>query len=100
MKQAFKICKNCGQEYKPCPPVHNIAFRWQDVACSKKCGMEYLSKIEISRGLSIEENSSNLPEQIPESIIENDVLVSIDEDEVDEFIFFPEIEEDEEDDVE
>ena len=40
------ICQVCGKEYDVCktPYIAEGYFRWNDVACSPKCGAEYLAR--------------------------------------------------------
>ena len=56
---ATKICRVCGKEYKAChtQKVDPSVFRWQDVACSKECGEEYLRRIRESRKKPVERNN-------------------------------------------
>lgn len=50
MAKAQKICRVCGKLYTACTTLNpSNKFRWQDVACSKKCGDEYLRRIRLSR---------------------------------------------------
>lgn len=51
MATAIKKCRVCGKEYEACRTARHIAgiFRWQEVACSPKCGSIYLARIEESR---------------------------------------------------
>ena len=42
-------------------------FRWQSVACSPECGMEYLRRLRIDRG-EIPDSDANKPE--PEVTVE------------------------------
>lgn len=60
MPAVKKICRVCGKEYEGCKTPHPIdnTFRWQDVACSKECGAEYLRSVMIARGL-ITDNQSD-----------------------------------------
>lgn len=57
MPAVNKICRVCGKEYEACktPRPTDNTFRWQDVACSKECGAEYLRSVMIARGLITEE---------------------------------------------
>lgn len=51
MAKTTRICKVCGKEYEYCKTwLNQSKFRWQDVACSEKCGAEYFERIAISRG--------------------------------------------------
>lgn len=50
MATGTRICKICGKEYTYCKTwVNADKFRYQDVACSPKCGAEYFAKIAASR---------------------------------------------------
>ena len=50
MAKSTRICKVCGKEYEYCKTWLNTdKFRYQDVACSKECGMKYFALIEASR---------------------------------------------------
>ena len=51
MTTAIKKCRVCGKPYEACRSARNVAgvFRWQEVACSRECGLIYLAKIEESR---------------------------------------------------
>lgn len=52
MREVLKVCRVCGKEYEACRSAKiSNTFRWQDVACSPKCGAVYLSRIQISRGI-------------------------------------------------
>lgn len=44
----MRICSVCGKQYDKCktPYIAEGHFRWQDVACSPKCAMEYLARKE------------------------------------------------------
>lgn len=52
MSKMTKKCRVCGKEYEACKSVKtgSSVFNWREVACSPECGMEYLRRIEISRG--------------------------------------------------
>lgn len=44
------VCRVCGKEYEACnTPNFTNTFRWQDVACCRKCGEEYLRRVLASR---------------------------------------------------
>lgn len=50
MSKGFKVCKECGKEYKACHTINTKnLLRWQDVACSPECGATYFKKILLSR---------------------------------------------------
>ena len=51
MATAIKKCRVCGKSYEACHTIRHVAggFRWQEVACSPKCGSIYLARIEESR---------------------------------------------------
>lgn len=46
-----KPCKVCGKLYTPCNDCENDKeiFRWRTVACSYKCGQEYLRRVMEAR---------------------------------------------------
>ena len=49
--KVMKTCKVCGKEYEYCKTFRpSVGFRYQDVACSEKCGSIYLTEILKSRG--------------------------------------------------
>lgn len=54
MPSTIKKCRVCGKEYEACRSANRAAnvFRWQEVACSPKCGRVYLEQINESRGAS------------------------------------------------
>lgn len=50
MSKGFKVCKECGKEYKACHTINTKnLLRWQDVACSPECGSKYFARILESR---------------------------------------------------
>lgn len=58
MAKAIKKCKICGAEYEYCHSFTNSSdnvYRWQDVACSPKCGNIYFARILRSRGINPED---------------------------------------------
>ena len=66
MATATRICKVCGKEYEYCHALRRDAgvFRWQDVACCKEHGKQYLDRVLAARsGVKIEtepeENKKN-----------------------------------------
>lgn len=50
MPKGKRKCKICGKEYDYCKTElpANI-FRWQDVACSRECGVKYFARVEAAR---------------------------------------------------
>ena len=46
-----KPCNVCGRLYTPCGDCErdNTAFHWRTVACSYKCGQEYLRRVMEAR---------------------------------------------------
>lgn len=51
----------CGQVYEAChTPNLTGAFRWQDVACCKEHGAQYLKEIMASRGLGATPPQENI----------------------------------------
>jgi hypothetical protein len=60
MPKQTKICRTCGKPYVVCHTTKATdgIFHWREVACSPKCGMEYLSKISQSRQASVDEEES------------------------------------------
>lgn len=45
-----RVCKVCGKEYEACrTPNPTGMFRWQDVACCKEHGEQYIAEIMKSR---------------------------------------------------
>lgn len=59
MPKAVQNCRVCGKEYECCrTPNTTGMFRWRDVACSVECGLEYLERIERSRGVVSEADSN------------------------------------------
>ena len=50
MATGTRICKICGVEYPYCKTEYKEGvFRYQDVACCKEHGSEYLAKVIASR---------------------------------------------------
>lgn len=50
MPKAIKKCKVCGKEYEACRTFRTSdVFRWQDVACCREHGIEYLNKVLEAR---------------------------------------------------
>lgn len=47
----LRTCTICGQQYDACktPAIAEGYFRWQDIACSPKCAMEYLAQKEAEQ---------------------------------------------------
>lgn len=47
MAKALLTCRVCGKRYEACrTPNPRSIFRWQDVACSRECGAEYLAELQ------------------------------------------------------
>lgn len=64
MATSTRICKVCGKEYSYCKTwLGTNKFRYQDVACSPKCGAEYFAIIAASRS----ENKNIETEDVVES---------------------------------
>ena len=58
MAKEIKKCNICGAEYEYCHSFVNSSdnvYRWQDVACSPKCGNIYFARILRSRGINPED---------------------------------------------
>lgn len=64
----MRTCKVCGKEYAACPTAHrnNSAYRWQDVACCKEHGDQYLHDIMVSRGM-IADDATAVEETVVET---------------------------------
>lgn len=47
----YKVCAICGKRYRCCPNLKDIpgVFRWQNVACSPKCGATFIERMEAKR---------------------------------------------------
>lgn len=64
MATSTRICKVCGKEYPYCKTWLGVnKFRYQDVACSPKCGAEYFAIIAASRS----ENKESTTEEVAET---------------------------------
>lgn len=100
MATAIKKCRVCGRSYEYCHTVRRVAgvFRWQDVACSPKCGASYLAQIEASRAGS--PVKSNIADQdIVATTSEADSYDDYDEDADDEDDWFADDFEDEAEEI-
>lgn len=61
MPKAKKKCKVCGKEYEACRSFRSDgAFRWQDVACCREHGEEYLQEVLAARAKEEERNRAEL----------------------------------------
>lgn len=75
---AKKICRVCGKEYEACKNTvrnPNLTFRWQELACSKECGLEYFKKVSQARNVDTNtqpENNKTTTEIVEENIVEED----------------------------
>ena len=50
MARIKKKCRVCGKEYEACMTRRPVGvFFWQEVACSKECGNEYLRRVTEAR---------------------------------------------------
>lgn len=50
MPAVKRICKVCGKVYESCRTQNTTgAFRWQDVACCKEHGEQYLAQLMQAR---------------------------------------------------
>jgi hypothetical protein len=51
MSKVTKPCRICGEAFVPCKDCtsDNSAFHWREVACSDKCGKEYLRQVMEAR---------------------------------------------------
>jgi len=50
MPKAIKKCRVCGKEYEACRTFrYDGIFRWQDVACCKEHGSQYLAEVMAAR---------------------------------------------------
>lgn len=50
MPKAIKKCKVCGKDYEACRTFRSDGvFRWQDVACCREHGLQYLDKVLAER---------------------------------------------------
>lgn len=71
MTIAKMTCRVCGKEYEPCRTAikNPNVFHWQEVACSPKCGAEYLQRVKESRTNTalIKRKHKKLPEFISKS---------------------------------
>lgn len=66
MPKGTKKCKICGKDYEYCRSMlpDTDMFRWQDVACCKEHGEQYLRLVLEARGeLSVTEQTSATDEQ-------------------------------------
>lgn len=61
MPKAKKKCKVCGKEYEACRSFRSDGvFRWQDVACCREHGEEYLQEVLAARAKEEERNRAEL----------------------------------------
>ena len=62
----IKTCTVCGKQYDKCktPYIAKGYFRWQDVACSPQCAIEYLNRKE--QALEETQNTSESEDVIVE----------------------------------
>ena len=57
-----KICRVCGKEYNACKNTvrnPNMSFRWQELACSKECGLEYFKRVSLARNTVANKQEEN-----------------------------------------
>lgn len=54
----MRTCEVCGKQYDKCktPYIAEGYFRWQDVACSPTCAMEWLARKEQAMKAGQEES--------------------------------------------
>lgn len=70
MASRTKKCKICGKEYKYCKSeVPSGTYRWNDVACCKEHGEEYLRRVMSARTEDNEVQASQ--EDVIQSSAEN-----------------------------
>lgn len=66
MPQGKRICKICGKEYPYCKTFNESnTFRYQDVACCKEHGEEYLALILKSREPIVDDNTVSENVSVP-----------------------------------
>ena len=68
-----RVCRVCGKKYEGCktPRIAGTNLNWREVACSYKCGQEYLLRIMISR------DQDNMPAPVVDPVVEEPVVEEI-----------------------